>query len=248
MSYHDHSYSLFVCTPLPLAAPLVPHAACVDVWTYLRLSSFLPSSLPRPQVKDALKRSPDASSVAYQPAHWQTLIPGSCGWKDGDFEKYGHQSGPSTAARLMLVFNTSVLTGLAVTLTTSAFTNARTHIMSNPVRHTPASVSVSALAVALASANLRNQGSMLTVGPSPVFSRDSRAPGHPLILSLVLSRAPSQGKYNSMLHCLMDIVRMHGPLGLYRGFFAQWARFGPYATVQFLVWEQLRFLCGLPGL
>lgn len=140
------------------------------------------------EVKDALKRSPEASSASLQPAHWQTLVPGSYGWKDGDFDKYGHESGPSTSARLCLVFNTSVLTGLAVTMTTSAFTNARTHIMSNP------------------------------------------------------------GKYSGMFHCLVDIVRMHGPLGLYRGFFAQWARFGPYATVQFLVWEQLRFLCGLPGI
>ena len=56
------------------------------------------------------------------------------------------------------------------------------------------------------------------------------------------------GKYTGMLACMADVVRTLGPLGLYRGFMAQWARFGPYATVQFIVWEQLRFMCGLPGI
>ena len=71
---------------------------------------------------------------------------------------------------------------------------------------------------------------------------------------------------------------MQGPLGLYRGFGAQWARFGPYvrridtlsnspfhsiscetemplaccvlaqAIVQFLVWEKLRYLAGMETL
>lgn len=56
------------------------------------------------------------------------------------------------------------------------------------------------------------------------------------------------GKYSGMFACMADVVRTLGPLGLYRGFMAQWARFGPYATVQFIVWEQLRFMSGLPGI
>lgn len=140
------------------------------------------------EVKESLKRSPDAPSPALRPTSWQRVVPWSYGWRDVDFEKYGHPSAPSTPQRLLLVFNTSVITGLAVTFTTSAFTNARTHIMAHP------------------------------------------------------------GKYSGMGHALVDIVRQHGPLGLYRGFVAQWARFGPYATVQFLAWEQLRFMCQLPSL
>eukprot|EP00619_Florenciella_sp_RCC1007_P000592 CAMPEP_0205906932 /NCGR_PEP_ID=MMETSP1325-20131115/2222_1 /ASSEMBLY_ACC=CAM_ASM_000708 /TAXON_ID=236786 /ORGANISM="Florenciella sp., Strain RCC1007" /LENGTH=143 /DNA_ID=CAMNT_0053272979 /DNA_START=130 /DNA_END=561 /DNA_ORIENTATION=- len=140
------------------------------------------------QIKDSLKRSQDAPEISKRPSSLQLAVPGSYGWKDSDYAKYGHASGPSTFERLGLVFSTSVVTGLAVTTTTSAFTNARTHMMSNP------------------------------------------------------------GKYTGMLACMADVVRTLGPLGLYRGFMAQWARFGPYATVQFIVWEQLRFMCGLPGI
>ena len=53
------------------------------------------------------------------------------------------------------------------------------------------------------------------------------------------------GTFRNTLHCWADIVSKQGPLGLYRGFGAQWARFGPYAIVQFLVWERLRLLCGM---
>ena len=94
----------------------------------------------------------------------------AAGWKDG----------PS------LVFLASMLTGFAVTCTTSPATNARTMIMASP-----------------------------------------------------------PGTYGGILGCMMDIVKHRGPLGLFRGFAAQWLRFGPYAVVQFTVWEQLRYLCGL---
>lgn len=83
-------------------------------------------------------------------------------------------------------FAASIVTGLAVTCTTSPVTNARTHIMTNP-----------------------------------------------------------PGTFRGTLHCWSDIVSKQGPLGLYRGFGAQWARFGPYAIVQFLVWERLRLMCGM---
>ena len=47
-----------------------------------------------------------------------------------------------------------------------------------------------------------------------------------------------------MLDCLSAIVRKQGPLGLFQGFSAQWLRFGPYAVVQFVVWEALRDMFG----
>lgn len=53
------------------------------------------------------------------------------------------------------------------------------------------------------------------------------------------------GYYRGMTHAMSDIVRLHGPLGLFRGFSAQWARFGPYALIQFFCWEQLRYYSGL---
>ena len=56
------------------------------------------------------------------------------------------------------------------------------------------------------------------------------------------------GTYDSMLDCLSSIVRSQGPLGLFRGFAAQWLRFGPYAVVQFTAWEQLRALAGMKPL
>ena len=40
----------------------------------------------------------------------------------------------------------------------------------------------------------------------------------------------------------------YGPRGYFRGFAAQWARFGPFALVQFVCWEQLRLVSGLPGI
>ena len=39
-----------------------------------------------------------------------------------------------------------------------------------------------------------------------------------------------------------------GPVGFFRGFGMQWARFGPYAVVQFAVWESLRNVCGMGGI
>ena len=110
-------------------------------------------------------------------------------WLEGRrLQNFGHSSPPSLPERLMLQLNTSVAAGLAVTITTSPFTNARTHMMAHP------------------------------------------------------------GVYRSLPHALFSIGATQGPLGYFRGFAAQWARFGPYATVQFLAWEQLRLMCGLPGL
>lgn len=53
-------------------------------------------------------------------------------WRDSDYAKYGHESAPSNTKRSFLVFVTGFCTGLAVTCTTSPFTNARTVIMTRP--------------------------------------------------------------------------------------------------------------------
>ena len=53
-------------------------------------------------------------------------------WRDSDYAKYGHNSAPSNTKRSFLVFVTGFCTGLAVTCTTSPFTNARTVIMTRP--------------------------------------------------------------------------------------------------------------------
>ena len=49
-----------------------------------------------------------------------------------------------------------------------------------------------------------------------------------------------KGTYTGMVHCITDTVKNEGPLSLYKGFLPQWGRFGPFAIIQFLVWESLR--------
>jgi hypothetical protein len=61
--------------------------------------------------------------------------------------------------------------------------------------------------------------------------------------TMIMASPP--GTYSGMLGCMAAIVRAQGPAGLFTGFAAQWLRFGPYAVVQFTVWEQLRSLCGI---
>lgn len=58
----------------------------------------------------------------------------------------------------------------------------------------------------------------------------------------------SPGRFSGLPSALVHVGRTYGPLGYFRGFAAQWARFGPYATVQFVCWEQLRSWSGLPGI
>ena len=88
-----------------------------------------------------------------------------------------------------LVFSASVVTGLAITITTSPATNLQTMIMSN-----------------------------------------------------------KQGGGGGMLPAAMEIMRTQGPVGFFRGFGMQWARFGPYAVVQFTAWEALRNACGMKAI
>lgn len=57
-----------------------------------------------------------------------------------------------------------------------------------------------------------------------------------------------KGTYRGMVHCAMDTVKNEGALSLYKGFLPQWYRFGPYAIIQFLVWETLRDMSGYSGI
>ena len=79
-------------------------------------------------------------------------------------------------------------------------------------------------------------GLAITCTTSPLTNARTHMMAHP-------------GKYKSLPAALGGIVVDHGILrGLFRGFAAQWARFGPYALIQFLAWEQLRHLCGMPAI
>ncbi|CAG5113623.1 Oidioi.mRNA.OKI2018_I69.chr2.g7713.t1.cds [Oikopleura dioica] len=137
------------------------------------------------EVKDFLKRTPSSDESSRKSSTWQSFVPFLHSWKDSDFTKYGHKEAPTNPERLGLIFCTSIITGFAITCSSSPFTNARTMIMTNP------------------------------------------------------------GKFSGMPAALVYIVRNNGYLGLFRGFSAQWARFGPYALIQFFCWEQLRYFFGM---
>lgn len=47
-------------------------------------------------------------------------------------------------------------------------------------------------------------------------------------------------RFRNVVHVLTETVRTEGPLALYSGVFANWARFGPYCCLVFLFLEQFR--------
>ena len=51
----------------------------------MTLSHFLLT--PASQIKDSLKRNPDASDPSKRPSEFQMMLPGSYGWKDTDYAK-----------------------------------------------------------------------------------------------------------------------------------------------------------------
>ena len=61
--------------------------------------------------------------------------------------------------------------------------------------------------------------------------------------TIIMSSEKAGG--GGMVAAASDIMRRQGPIGFFRGFGMQWARFGPYAVVQFAVWESLRNVCGI---
>lgn len=88
-------------------------------------------------------------------------------------------------------------------------------------------------------------------GPSLVFTASvitglaTTLTTSPATNARTMIMASPAGTYRGLFDCIGVIVQQQGPLGLFRGFAAQWARFGPYALVQFTVWEKLRNMCGL---
>lgn len=88
------------------------------------------------EVKDFLKKTPTHSEKSLKTSDIQNCLPFLHSWKDSDFDKYHHIARPSESERLGLIFATAIITGLAITCSSSPFTNARTVIMTNPGKFT----------------------------------------------------------------------------------------------------------------
>lgn len=54
--------------------------------------------------------------------------------------------------------------------------------------------------------------------------------------------------YNGLVDFFVKTIKHEGPLSLYKGFTPQWMRFGPFTTIQLMVWELLRKLNGMNGI
>ncbi|CAD7698235.1 unnamed protein product [Ostreobium quekettii] len=52
-------------------------------------------------------------------------------------------------------------------------------------------------------------------------------------------------KFSGPVHCMVDILKHDGFLGLFKGWTANYVRLGPQTTITFVVLEQLRSLAGL---
>ena len=76
-------------------------------------------------------------------------------------------------------------------------------------------------------------GLAITIATSPATNARTFIMAHP------------PGQYGHVGKALIAIVQQRGFLGLFRGFGAQWARFGPYALVQYFCWERLRDAAGM---
>lgn len=57
--------------------------------------------------------------------------------------------------------------------------------------------------------------------------------------------APGGNKFSGPVHCMVEILKQDGFLGLFKGWTANYVRLGPQTTITFVVLEQLRNLAGL---
>jgi len=57
--------------------------------------------------------------------------------------------------------------------------------------------------------------------------------------------ADKEGRFKGVIDCAIKTVKVRGVFGLYRGFLPFWFRAAPQATLQLLVFEQLRSLAGM---
>lgn len=56
------------------------------------------------------------------------------------------------------------------------------------------------------------------------------------------------GGYKNGFHCAYQVMLTEGPLALYKGSLAIFARLGPQTTITFILCEQLRDLAGLTAI
>jgi len=54
--------------------------------------------------------------------------------------------------------------------------------------------------------------------------------------------------YKNTLDCAFKLFKTEGPAAFYKGFTAQWMRFGPFNIVQLMTWEKLRSYYGMKGI
>ncbi|RYR70812.1 hypothetical protein Ahy_A02g005116 isoform B [Arachis hypogaea] len=66
---------------------------------------------------------------------------------------------------------------------------------------------------------------------------------------LMLQRASKGSRlYKSGFHCAYQVLLTEGPMALYKGGFAIFARIGPQTTITFILCEELRKLAGLKAI
>lgn len=63
-----------------------------------------------------------------------------------------------------------------------------------------------------------------------------------VIKNRLMSQKADQKLYSGMIDCAVKTVRAEGFIGLYKGFFPQWMRLGPWCMVMFISFEQYRKL------
>ena len=61
-----------------------------------------------------------------------------------------------------------------------------------------------------------------------------------VIKNRVLEQDADKPRYSGIFDCAKKTLRAEGPLGFYNGFFPNWMRLAPWATVMFLTYEQYR--------
>jgi hypothetical protein len=69
------------------------------------------------------------------------------------------------------------------------------------------------------------------------------------MLRTTLMNQPTDRKiYKGFADAAVQIFKKEGPGAFYRGFFPIWGRFAPQATLQLIIFEQIRLMCGYDAL
>jgi hypothetical protein len=64
----------------------------------------------------------------------------------------------------------------------------------------------------------------------------------------IMNQPHDKKLYSGLIDFMVKTVKNEGFRGLYKGFTPQWMRFGPFTTVQLMVWEMLRNFYGMKGI